>query len=163
MKTNFKKACPQCLKHSFCRRGFTILELLVVVAMIGILSAIVLTSLSKARYKGGDGGVKSNLRNAISQGEIFYGTNTAAVNTYTGVCTNPGPVGGAKTVAEHMLAAVKAAGLTTYVTNAIGTGATATCNDSATLWAAEVPLRGAGVNQMWCVDSSGKSKQETGS
>ena len=41
-----KKACPPCLKHSFCRRGFTLVEMLVAVsiftasilALLGILA-----------------------------------------------------------------------------------------------------------------------------
>jgi len=133
-----------------------------VVAIIGVLSAIILAALSSARSRGNDGAVKSNLRNAISQGEVFYNTNTVAVNTYTSVCTN-GVVGGAKGVGELVLTAAKVSGLSSYATNATGTLTTATCNDSANAWAAEVPLKSAGANQMWCVDSSGKSKQESAS
>ncbi len=140
-------------------KGFTLLELLVVVAIIGIMAAVVVAALTSARSKGGDAGVKSNLRNAISQGEIFYNTNTVAINTYTSVCTN-GPVGGALGIGAQVLAAAKANGYASYATNTTGTLTTATCNDSANAWAAEVPLKGAGANQMWCVDSAGKSKQE---
>ena len=93
---------------------------------------------------------------------IFYNTNTAAPNSYASLCVNPGPVGGENTISEHMLEAAAATGLTTYTRNAAGTATTATCNDSTNAWAAEAPLRSSGANAMWCVDSTGKSKIETG-
>lgn len=147
------------------KKGFTLIELLVVVAIIGLLASVVLAVLSGAKSKGADAGVKSNLRNAISQAEIFYNTNTIVPNSYTSVCTNPGPVGGANTVAAHMIAAAKVAGLASpyFTSNVVGSAVIATCNDSAGAWAAQVPLSGSTVAspKMWCVDSSGKSKQET--
>jgi len=140
--------------------GFTLLELLVVVALIGILASVVLASLSNARAKGADAGVKSNLRNAVGQAEIFYNTNTAVLNSYTNVCTN-GVVGSANGIGLHILTAAKNTGLSSYGINNVPGASTsvATCNSTANAWAAEVPLKTAG--QMWCVDSTGKSKQES--
>jgi prepilin-type N-terminal cleavage/methylation domain-containing protein len=146
------------------KRGFTLIELLVVVAIIGILASVVLASLNSARSKGNDAAVQSNLKNAVGQGEIFWNTNTAAVNSYANVCTN-GTVGGALGVGSFVTVAAKASGLSgspNYATGAIGTTTTATCNSSASAWAAEVPLTSKGASQMWCVDSTGKSRQETG-
>lgn len=144
------------------RKGFTLLELLVVVAIIGLLTSIVVISLTNARNKGIDAGVQSNLRNAISQAEIFYGINTAAPNSYTSVCTN-GTVGGAPGIGAHVFAAAKAARLSNYATNPAlgGTLTTATCNYGTNAWAAEAPLSTSG--KMWCVDSAGKSKEESSS
>lgn len=139
--------------------GFTLIELLVVVAIIGILASVVLSSLNSARNKGNDAAVKSNLRNAADQGEVFWLTNTASANSYTNVCTN-GTVGGALGVGSFILAAAKASGLASYATDPAspgGTLTTATCNDSAGAWAAEAPLKAGG---MWCVDSTGRSESE---
>ena len=138
------------------KKGFTLLELLVVVAIIGILAAVILTNSSTARNKGNDAGVKSNLSTARNQGEIFYNTNTESPNSYTGVCTN-GVVGGAQAVGVQVLAAAKAVRLSSYAINTTGTLTTATCNENPLAWAAEVPLTTAGL--MWCTDSTSISKQ----
>ncbi len=52
-------------------RGFTLIELLVVIAIIGILSAVVLASLSTARSKGQDASVQSNLDTVRTQAEVY--------------------------------------------------------------------------------------------
>jgi len=139
---------------------------MVVVGIIAVMSAIVMGYLSSAKNKGNDAGIKENLRNANSQAEIFWNTNTVAVNTYTNVCQNVAQVGGANTIALFLVAAAKDASLGgVYTQNPAGggTGTTATCNDSATAWAAEVPMYGStNVSPtMWCVDNTGKSKQES--
>ncbi|MGH7175487.1 MAG: type II secretion system protein [Minisyncoccia bacterium] len=56
-------------------RGFTLIELLVVIAIIGILSAVVLASLSTARVKGLDAQRESNLVNVQTALEEYYNTN----------------------------------------------------------------------------------------
>ncbi|MEK7190385.1 MAG: prepilin-type N-terminal cleavage/methylation domain-containing protein [Patescibacteria group bacterium] len=142
------------------KKGFTLIELLVVVAIIGILAAVILTSSSMSKNKGVDAGVKANLRNAVAQAEVFYATNAVSSDTYIDVCVN-GKVGGVDGIGLQILTAAKSNRLSDYTINGTGTLTTATCNVSATgdAWAAEVPLTTAG--QMWCVDSTGKSKQES--
>ena len=56
-------------------KGFTLIELLVVIAIIGILSTVVLVSLSNAKQKGNDAAVKANLDSAKKQMELYYATN----------------------------------------------------------------------------------------
>jgi prepilin-type N-terminal cleavage/methylation domain-containing protein len=150
------------LVKSFSRgfkRGFTLIELLVVVGIIAIIVAVVLVSLNTARNKGADGAIKSNLVNAIKQGEIFWNTNTASPNSYTNVCT-VGPVPGALTVFAGVTAAAKAAGIPAFTLNnsSLTLLTTATCNNGPNGWAAEVPLKAA-TGSFWCVDSTGKSLQ----
>lgn len=127
------------------KKGFTLIELLVVIAIIGLLSSVVLASLNSARVKARDVTIKSNLKNAISQGELFYNTNTANPNSYTSICTD-GMVGGAKAIGAFVSAAAKASGLSTYTFNGGGTSITATCNSNANSWAAEVPLINIGTS-----------------
>lgn len=139
-------------------RGFTLLELLIVVAIIGILTAIVLIALNDARNKGADAGVKSNLSSARSQAEVFYNANTASPNTYDNVC-DLGAVGGVEAIGLMVQTAAKSAGLGSYAVNATGDLTSATCNTNGVSWAAEAPLKGAGG--MWCVDSTGTSERKT--
>ncbi len=159
MKINSRKGLPRA-KSS----GFTLIELLVVVAIIAILAALITAALGTARSRGNNAGIQENLRNANAQAEIFWNTNTAAPNTYTNVCENVAQVGGANTITLFMGAASKDASLGgSYTLDGTGSGTTATCNDSATAWAAEVPLYGStnASPVMWCVDSTAKSKQES--
>ncbi len=147
--------------------GFTLIELLVVVAIIGILASVVLASLNSARNKGADAAIKANLANARSQAEIYYNTNTTLPETYgggaQGVCTN-GLQGGAAGIGAIINSAARAYGIANGVytiNNAVPTITTATCNYNNANWAAEVPLKATGVGYTWCVDSSGKSTQNT--
>lgn len=141
--------------------GFTLLELLIVIAIIGVLSGIVIIALNDARNKGADAGVKSNLSSARSQAEVFYNTNTANPNTYVGVCTN-GTVGGADGIGLMIITAAKSAGLGAYNVNGVPNASDldqASCNEDGNAWAAEAPLKGAGG--MWCADSTGTSDRRT--
>jgi len=138
--------------------GFTLIELLVVVAIIAILTGVILTSVSQSRSKGIDAGIKSNLRNAMTQAEVFYITNTVAINTYTNVCSS-GKIGGVYGIGTYISTAINLIYLSSFNTNTSGTLTTATCKDSADAWVAEMPLSTSG--QMWCVDSTGSSRQET--
>ena len=131
--------------------GFTLIELLVVIAIIGILSAVVLGSLNSARTKGSDASIRQNLSGTRAQAELFYYANA---NSYSGVC-GAAPVGGVKSINAQVVAAANASGLGSIAINAVGTNSTATCNATATGWAAEIPLRSA--PGMYCVDSTGNA------
>ena len=132
-------------------QGFTLIELLVVIAIIGILSAVVLASLSTVRQKGADASIKSNLNNLRSQSFLYYDTNgyyglsTAA---YSGTCIqgNTFPLN----VGAPFLSSIKSA------TGVQPTGCNGTVGD--TQWLIYVPLV-TDSTKAWCIDYQGSSKQ----
>lgn len=60
-----------CQKNKF-NKGFTLIELLVVIAIIGLLSSVVLASLSSARIKSRDARRKSDLKQIQTALELYY-------------------------------------------------------------------------------------------
>lgn len=57
------------------RGGFTLIELLVVISIIGLLSSIVLASVSSTKKKAQDATIISDLRNFMNQAELSYSSN----------------------------------------------------------------------------------------
>ncbi len=53
-------------------RGFSLIELLTVIAIIGVLSTVVVVSLTAARYKGIDASTKENLNTIRNQAELRH-------------------------------------------------------------------------------------------
>ncbi len=133
-------------------QGFTLIELLVVIAIIGILSAVVLASLSTARQKGNDAAIQSDFAAIQSQAEIFYGSNSTAVNSYgnaaTLSCSTAGSVFADLLITRAINGATTAAGNQAPV-----------CNNTASAYAISIKLNvPQGLNGYWCVDSGGGGK-----
>jgi len=63
--------------------GFTIIELLVVVAIVAVLSSIIMFSVQQYANKAKDSNVAGNLAVLIPAGETYYGINN---NSYDGFC-----------------------------------------------------------------------------
>jgi type II secretory pathway pseudopilin PulG len=74
--------------------------LLVVIAIIGVLSSVVLASLNSARSKGSDAAIQSDLQTVRTQAEIYY--LTAGSNAYTNMCTADTTIARAVTAAENV-------------------------------------------------------------
>ncbi|MCZ6621063.1 MAG: prepilin-type N-terminal cleavage/methylation domain-containing protein [Deltaproteobacteria bacterium] len=76
--------------------GFTIIELLVVVAITGILVAIAIPQFNAYRRKSYESHVKSDLRNAAAAEEAYFAANLTYIsgtlnsNTPTGFRKTPG-------------------------------------------------------------------------
>jgi prepilin-type N-terminal cleavage/methylation domain-containing protein len=128
------------------QKGFTLIELLVVIAIIGILSSIVLASLSSARSKGTDAAITSTLSNMRAQAELFASNNNGNYATTTpanAVCTTGIFVAtdGLRSLTTDLIAKAPAG--------------TVTCAASSTAWAVKANLASAPSGGSACADSTG--------
>lgn len=150
------------------QKGFTLIELLVVIAIIGILSSVVLASLSSARTRGGDTAVRSELANMRSQAQLYFttnghfGTSTFAFPSGSYAhCNDANSIFVASTSASGLRSMIVSVSAKAKGTGAIGLAASnvacASVTDARqTQWA--VMASTSGINNSWCVDSTGASR-----
>ena len=144
-------------------KGFTLIELLVVIAIIGILSSVVLASLTTARSKGQAAAVQSQLSNMRAQAELYYSTNSGystqdmnAVGTTWTTAT-----GHSDSTSDALLVGNGTGALGTLLAGVASTysGANPKFYVTKTAWAIQASLPNSGG--VWCVDSTGKSAGTT--
>ncbi len=118
-------------------RGFTIIELIVVIAIIAVLAAIVLVNVTAYINKGKDASIKGNMSTIATTAAVFY----EGASDYTGLAAN-------LTVANAVAAITSA-----------NEAPTLTVAGNGTAYCIESPLH-EGTN--WCVDSTGYVGAGTG-
>lgn len=75
--------------------GFTLVELIVVIAIIGLFSAVALASLGSSRNKSGDAGTLANVRSLATQAEIYFlYSSSYGTQTWVNPCTSATATGG---------------------------------------------------------------------
>jgi prepilin-type N-terminal cleavage/methylation domain-containing protein len=88
------------------QKGFTIIELIVVIAIIAVLAAIVLVNVTQYINKGRDAAIKGNMATILSSGAVY----NDSVGNLGGYCAN-----GTVATANAALTAAKATSLTCFV------------------------------------------------
>ena len=150
--------------------GFTLVELLVVISVIGIIVGVALASMYSSRSKGADASIKSSLNSARLQTELWFDSNN---HDYTGVCgtdANSVNSAGVKSIFSNIDSARVAGGFTgnsgVVNVNNVSSGGynKVTCHaeqlvNGANGWAVEAPLKASasGAPVMYCVDYLGFS------
>jgi len=135
------------------QRGFSLIELLMVIAIIGVLSTVVVISITSARNKGIDAAAKENLHTVRNQAELYhsahgtYGAAAAVQGSPLSAAPAHNPSGANFFISDQQ--ANRALAVVIDESNggyfAIGVGGQT--------WAAAVPLRA--VTGYWCVDANG--------
>lgn len=136
--------------------GFTLLELLIVIAIIGLLLTVVLFAVSDSKRKGADAAIESAMMQAKNQAELYYNSNS---RSYEGVCMND-PFN-KNTIGRFLVAAQRTYGGIVnepYTDDEIGTFSPVNevCHDSNSEYTVWVPL--AYSTNAWCIDSRNISK-----
>jgi prepilin-type N-terminal cleavage/methylation domain-containing protein len=138
------------------QKGFTLIELLVVIAIIGILSSVVLASLSTTRNKAKIGKFQIEMSQLRTAAETFYSNGS----TYTGFITGglTAAITGLDSSASALYTSVSGAASDGKLHGGINAGGTAyaiygripgSTNTSVT------------KTDIWCIDSTGKSGAPT--
>ena len=136
LKMKDKKNCRANLK------GFTLIELLAVLAIISLITAIIITNLSKSRNISRDTVITSSLIDLRKAAELYYDKN----KTYEGICNSYGTLSD-----EGDFGRIK-----DYINKYNGPNGVIGCKDSKDAYAVISSLN---LKDCWCVDWQGNSEE----
>jgi len=130
------------------QKGFTLMELVVVIAITAILSTVILLSATQYINKGKDASIAGNLAVLISAGEAYYPSGSGSPNTYANFCSSSAVLNAISQMPEnrsvYAACQLNRAGLC--------------CNDDDQEWVA-CATKFSDTTKYHCVDSRGIQKE----
>ena len=140
------------------QKGFTIIELIVVIAIIAVLAAIVLVNVTSYINKGKDAAIQGDMASMLTNAADYMNThNYYGVDTTNDFCNIP-------TAKAALAAADIASGSVAANHNCLYDVATPAAATPATVFCACSPMKGgsaATANEVFCVDSTGVKRVTT--
>ena len=140
-------------KQSKPLTGFTIIELLIVIAIIGVLAAIVLINVTGYINKGKDAAAKGDMSTLFTNAITFYNDNS----NFDNIAVEDDDY-------SNVIASLQnedKMGYTVTVTCGTAEGAGTVCpeDSNSVKWCASIQLKAVSSTTYYCVDSTGKKKE----
>jgi len=148
MKKTFKKYA-----------GFTIIELIVVVAIIAVLASIVLVNVTGYINKARDAAAQGNLASMLT-GFAMYVADGGAVGTYANSTTGQTTIAAGSACTGGNAGGNFNSACSAITTLTASTGYTVTRSQATDAWCACIQMKSPNTNY-FCVDSTGNKKTTT--